>query len=86
MYVWVSIETRQMLVSIILPGPRSAWTLPPYRASPTWKVAAASSRAAPHPAALIHGHCPGLKLVRLQGIGCEVADLQLCEMVDEIII
>ncbi|KAL0603100.1 hypothetical protein AAY473_029317 [Plecturocebus cupreus] len=55
-------------------------------ASPTWEVAAASGRAAPYPAALIHRHCPGLKLIRLQSIGREVADLQLCEMVDEILI
>lgn len=75
-----------MLVNIILPGACSVWTLPPGRTSPTWEVAAASSRAAPHPAALVHGHGPGLELVGLQGIGCEVADLQLCEMVDEIVI
>lgn len=58
----------------------------PARASLTWEVAAASSGAAPHPAALIHGHRPGLKLVGVQGIGREVADLQLCEMVDEVVI
>lgn len=59
---------------------------PPGRAAPTWEVAAAASGAAPHPAALIHGHRPGLQLVGLQGISCEVADLQLCEMVDEIVV
>lgn len=86
MSVWDLVETRQMLVNIILPGTCSAWTLPSFRASPTWEVATASGRAAPHPAALVHRHCPSLKLVGLQGISCEVADLQLCEMVDEIII
>lgn len=84
--VWDFVETQQMLVNTLLPGTCSAWTLPPSRASPTWEVAAASSRAAPHPAALVHRHCPSLKLVGLQGISCEVADLQLCEMVDEIVI
>ena len=86
LYVWKLVKTQQMLVNIILPGTCSAWTLPPSRASPTWEVAAASGRAAPHPAALVHGHCPSLKLVGLQGISCEVADLQLCEMVDKIIV
>lgn len=69
----------------------SAWNefcrdLPPSGGSPTWEVPAASSRTAPHPAALIYRHCPGLKLIGLQGISCEVADLQLCEMVDKVII
>lgn len=59
---------------------------PPCRAAPTWEVAAAASRAAPHPAALIHRHRPGLKLVGLQGVRGEVADLQLREMVDKIVI
>lgn len=59
---------------------------PPSRASPTWEVSAASGRTAPHPAALVHGHRPGLQLVGLQGISREVADFQLCEMVDEIVI
>lgn len=87
MYVWDLVETRQMLGSEYY----STWNLfcldpSPSRVSLTWEVAAASGRAAPHPAALIHGHRPGLKLVGVQGIGCEVADLQLCEMVDEIVI
>ena len=43
-------------------------------------------RAAPHPAALVHRHRPRLQLVGLQGIGREVADLQFCEMVDEVIV
>lgn len=70
---------------------RYTWNLfrsdpPPPRASRTWEVAAASGRAASHPAALIHRHRPGLQFVGLQGISREVADLQLCEMVDEIVI
>lgn len=96
MYV-CGLETRQILANVILPGACSASPPPPRprppssapsrcRAAPTWEVAAATGRAAPHPAALIHRHRPGLKRVGLQGISGEVADLQLCEMVDEIVI
>lgn len=64
----------------------SARAPPPPQVSPTWEVTAATSRTAPHPAALVYRHRPGLQLVRLQGVSCEVTDLQLCEMVDEVII
>lgn len=40
-------------------------------------VPAASSRAASHPAALIHRNCPLVDLVVLQGVRGQVADLDL---------
>lgn len=85
MCVW-GLGARQRRVNSVPPGACSAGTLPPSGAAPTWEVAAAASGAAPHPAALVHGHRPGLELVGLQGIGGEVADLQLGEMVDEIVV
>lgn len=51
----------------------------------TWVVSAASCRAASHPASLVHRHRPLVDLVILQGVRGEVADLDLCVVLLEIL-
>lgn len=50
------------------------------RFRPTGVVPAAPSRAASHPATLVHRHRPAVPLVTLQRVGRQVAHLQLCEI------
>lgn len=52
--------------------------------SPTWEVPAASSRAAPHPAALVDRHSPALSFITLQRVGGQITHLQLGEVPLEI--
>jgi len=51
----------------------------------TWVVPAAPGRAAPHPAALVDRHGPLVDLVVLQGVGGQVADLDLGEVLLEVL-
>lgn len=53
--------------------------------SPTWEVPAAACRAASHPAALIDRHRPAVSFVTLKRVGGQVAHLQLCEVLLEIV-
>lgn len=51
----------------------------------TWVVPAASGSAAPPPLPLIEAGVPLLQLIVLQGIGCQVAELQATELTQEVI-
>lgn len=56
-----------------------------FNLEPTWKVPAAAGRAASHPATLVDRHRPAVPLVFLQRVRRQVAHLQLCEELLEII-
>lgn len=51
----------------------------------TWVVPAASGRAASPPLSLIQAGVPLLQLVVLQGVSCQVAELQAAELAQEVI-
>lgn len=51
---------------------------------PTWEIPATASRVAYHPATLIDRHRPTVPLIALQGVWCQVAHLQLCEVALEV--
>lgn len=68
--------------------------MPPFYSSPlvsplsslhTWVVPAASGSAASPPLPLIEGGAPFLQLVVLQGVSCQVAELQAAELAQEVI-